>query len=86
MLFQHLFHCLEQLKRTLQNPCSIWKNSGLLGRKTLESYDSPSDNDGCARNLDDEHKNEEDDNFIDPPSEKNERINSKLEEDVRNSF
>ena len=27
-----------------------------------------SDTDSCARNLDEEHKNEEDDNYIDPPS------------------
>ena len=36
--------------------------------QTRESEDSPSDTDGCARNLDDEHKNEEDDYCIDPPS------------------
>ena len=29
--------------------------------QTRESEDSQSDTDGCARNLDDEHKNEEDD-------------------------
>ena len=38
--------------------------------KTRESDDSPSDTDGCARNLDDEHKNEEDEYYIEPPSEK----------------
>ena len=38
--------------------------------QTRESDDSPSDTDGCARNLDDEHKNEEDDDYIDLPSKK----------------
>ena len=37
--------------------------------KTSETDDSPSDTDGCARNLYDEHKNEEDDEYIEPPSE-----------------
>ena len=36
--------------------------------KTHESDDSPSDTDGCARNIDDEHKNEEEEDYIDPPS------------------
>ena len=36
---------------------------------TRESDDYPSDTDGCARNLGDEHKNEEDDKYIEPPSE-----------------
>ena len=52
--------------------------------KTREYDDSPSDTDGCARHLDDEHKNEEYDNYIDPSSGKNDIIKSKLEEDVRN--
>ena len=33
-----------------------------------ESDDYPSDTDGCVRNIDDEHKNEEDDDYIDPTS------------------
>ena len=37
---------------------------------TRETGDSPSDTDSCARNLDEEHENEEDDNYIDPPSKK----------------
>ena len=36
--------------------------------KTRESDNSQSDTDGCARNIDEEHKNEEDDDYIDPPS------------------
>ena len=34
---------------------------------THETSDSPSDTDSCARNLNEEHKNEEDDDYIDPP-------------------
>ena len=34
--------------------------------QTHESWDSWSDTDGFARNLDGEHKNEEDDDYIDP--------------------
>ena len=37
---------------------------------TRETSDSSSDTDNCARNLDEEHKNEEDDDCIDPPSKK----------------
>ena len=37
---------------------------------TRETSDSPSYTDSCARNLDEEHKNEEYDNYIDPPSNK----------------
>ena len=33
-----------------------------------------SDIDSCARNLDEEHKNEEDDAYIDPPSKKKIRL------------
>ena len=36
--------------------------------QTRESEDSRSDTDGFARNLDEEHKNEEVDDYIDPPS------------------
>ena len=35
---------------------------------TRESEDSWSDTDSCARNHDGEHRNEEDDDYIDPPS------------------
>ena len=41
---------------------------------TRETGDSPSDTDSCARNLDEEHKNEEDDDYIDPPSKKKIRL------------
>ena len=35
---------------------------------TRETSDSPSDTDSFAINLDEEHKNEEDEYYIDPPS------------------
>ena len=34
---------------------------------TRETSGSPSDTDSCARNLDEEYRNEEDDYYIDPP-------------------
>ena len=34
---------------------------------TRKSGDYRSDTDGCARNIDEEHKNQEDDDYIDPP-------------------
>ena len=37
-------------------------NEKIRNSQTRESEDSPSDTDGCEINLDDEHKNEEDDN------------------------
>ena len=52
--------------------------------KTRESDDYPSDTDGCEINIDDDHKNEEYDDYIDPPSKKNDITRSKLEEDVIN--
>ena len=42
--------------------------------KTRESDDSPSDADFCARNLGDEHKNEDDEGYIETPPEENESI------------
>ena len=48
--------------------------------QTRESEDSRSDTDGCARNLDEEHKNEEDDDYIHSPSNKKDIIESKLQE------
>ena len=38
--------------------------------QTRETGDSRSETDGCAINLDEEHKNEEDDDYIDPLSKK----------------
>ena len=36
--------------------------------RTRETSDSRSDNDSCARNLDEVHKNEDDEEYIYPPS------------------
>ena len=52
--------------------------------QTRESGDSWSETDGCAINLDEEHKNEEDYYYIDPPSLKKDKIESKLQEEIRN--
>ena len=35
--------------------------------RTRETSGSPSDTDSCARNLDEENKNKEDGDYIDPP-------------------
>ena len=45
-------------------------NENTRDSQTRESDDSPSDTDGCAKNIDYEHKNKEDDDYIDPASEK----------------
>ena len=52
--------------------------------QTHESGYSRSDTDGCARNLYEEHKNEEDDDYIDPSYIYKYMIESKLQEEVRN--
>ena len=36
--------------------------------QTREAGDSRSETDSCARNIDEEHKKEDDDDYIDPPS------------------
>ena len=38
---------------------------------TRENSDSPSNTDSCARNLDEENKNKEDEDYIETPSIKN---------------
>ena len=43
-------------------------NDKTFDSQTRESGDSRCDTNGCARNLDEEHKNKEDDDYIDPPS------------------
>ena len=50
--------------------------------KTRESDDNPSGTYGCVRNLDYEHKNEEYDKYIEPPSGENYRIKSKISEGI----
>ena len=45
-------------------------NDKTCDSQTRESEDSWSDTDSCAINLDGEQENEEDDDYIDPPSKK----------------
>ena len=46
-------------------------NDNTRDSQTHESEDSRIDTDGCARNIDEENKNEEDDDYIEPTSIKN---------------
>ena len=74
---------IDETKPNLRLTPPPYKNNqdydGGNNDKTRESDYYPSDTDGCKRNIDDEHKNEEDDEYIDRPSEKNDIIKSKLE-------
>ena len=45
-------------------------NDNIRDSQTRESGYSRSDTNGCAIYLDEEHKNEEDDDCIDPPTKK----------------
>ena len=56
---------------------------GDTNENTCESGDSPSDIDGCARNLVDEHKNEGDGEYIETPPEWNYSIKSKISERIK---
>ena len=47
---------------------------------TRGTSDYPSGTDICERNLDGEHKNKEDEDFIEPPSEKIYKIDSQSHE------
>ena len=38
----------------------------------------------CVINIDEEHKNEEVDDYIEPPSKKRDKLDSKLQEEIRN--
>ena len=49
---------------------------------THETSDSPIDNDSCAINLDEEHKNEEYEEYIDPLSIKKDNIDSQSHEEI----
>ena len=62
------------IKKTLPPYKNKQDYVGGTNDKTRESDDSPSDTDGCARNLYDEHKNEENEDYIDPPTETNDII------------
>ena len=63
---------IDKTKTNLKLTPPPYKNNQdyVLGTddKTCEYDDSPSDINGCARNLEDEHKNEEFDDYFDPPS------------------
>ena len=65
-------------KTQLKNTPPPFKNKvdyrGDTNDKTRESDDSRSDTDVCARNLGDEHKNEEDEEYIENPPEENDSI------------
>ena len=62
---------INETKPNLRLTQPIYKTSPeyVMGTndKTREPDDYPSDTDGCARNVYNEHKNEEDDDYIDPP-------------------
>ena len=51
-------------------------NDKTCGYHTRETSVSQSNNNRCARNLDEEHKNEEDEEYIDPPSIKKDKSDS----------
>ena len=50
---------------------------------THKTSGSPSDNDSCEINLDEEHKNKEYEEYIDPPSIKKYNIDSQSHEEIR---
>ena len=55
-------------------------NDKTCDSQTRETVDSRSETDSCAINLDKEHKNEEDDDYIDPPSKKKVELNRNYKE------
>ena len=65
---------IEEKKPNLKLTPPPYKNKqdyvGGTNNNTHESDYSPSDTDGCAINIDDEHKIEEDDDYIDHPYKK----------------
>ena len=65
---------IDETKNNLKLTPPPYKNKqdcvGGTYDKTREYDDSPSDTNGCARNIDDKHKNEKDDDYINPPSKK----------------
>ena len=60
-------------KKTLKKAPPKFKHKvdykGDTNEKTCESDDSPSDTDVCARNLGEEHKNQEYEEYIETPPE-----------------
>ena len=59
---------------------------GVTNEKTRESYDSPSDTDGCAIHLGYKHKNEEDEEYIETPPEENDSIKSEISEGITKEY
>ena len=59
---------LTPLPYTNKHEYVVGTNEKTRDSHPRESEDYPSDTDGSARNLDDEHKNEKDDDYIFPPS------------------
>ena len=71
--------------KKINTPPPFKNNEDYIGgtnNKTRESDDFPSDIDGCARNLDDEHKNEEDEEYTETTPEENNSIKSKISEGI----
>ena len=75
---------LTPTTNTNKQDYAVGTNDKIRDSQTREAGDSRSETDSCARNIDEEHKNEEDDNYIDPPSLKKDRIESKSQEEIRN--
>ena len=48
--------------------CKVGTHDKTRDSHTRETSDSISDPNSCARNLDEEYKNEEDEDYIEPPS------------------
>ena len=61
---------LTPLPNTYKKDYTCGTNDKTRGSQTRESGDSWIDTDVCAINLDEEHKNEEDEDYIDPPYKK----------------
>ena len=78
-----------QKKRT-KNKSPPFKNKedyiGDTNEKTSGSDDSPSETDGCVRNLDKEHKNEEDEEYSETTPEINDSIISKISKDITEEY
>ena len=60
--------------------CKGTTNDKTHDSHTRETSVSRSDNDSCARNLDEENKNKEDEKYIDPLSIKKYKIDSQSHE------
>ena len=59
---------------------------GSTNEKTRNSDDSPSENNGCARNLGEEHENEEGEKYSETAPEENDSIKSKISEEITEKY